>query len=263
MTVADLILARLPAWRVAGAPLVVGLCGAQGSGKSTAAAALAAALCGQGLAVATLSLDDLYLGRAARRRLAAEVHPLLATRGPPGTHDVGLGLDVLARLRRGDAVRLPRFDKGRDAPCPLADWVDTPRADVVLFEGWCVGARPQAPAALAAPVNALERDEDGDGTWRRHVNDRLAGDYQALFAVDRLVMLAAPDFAVVAGWRREQEHRLIAAHAVRPPAAMSDGEVARFVAHFERLTRHIAVDLPPRADLRIGLGPARDIVAVS
>lgn len=199
--------------------MIVGLCGAQGSGKSTVAAALDRALTAQGLAVATLSLDDLYLGRAARRALAATVHPLLATRGVPGTHDVGLGVELLTRLRERLPVRLPRFDKGRDEPVPAAEWVDAGACDVVLFEGWCVGARPQAEAELVAPVNALERDEDPDGRWRRYVNARLGGDYQALFAIDRLVLLAAPGFAVVAGWRAEQEHRLIATSPVRPAAA--------------------------------------------
>lgn len=264
MTIADLILSRLSTWRNARLPLVLGLCGAQGSGKSTVAAALAADLAAEGLAVATLSLDDLYLGRAPRSRLAAEVHPLLATRGPPGTHDVRLGMDVLQRLRRGTGASLPRFDKGSDEPFPVADWPATAGCDVVIFEGWCVGAQPQTSAALARPVNALERDEDANGTWRTYVNTRVGGDYQALFGlVDRLVLLAAPGFEMVERWRREQEHRLLATHQVRPPAAMTDAEIARFVQHYERLTRHILTEMPTRADLCIGLGPDREVLSVS
>lgn len=52
-------------------PLVLGLCGAEGSGKSTVAAALAHRFPG----TAILSLDDLYLPLDERRRLAREVHP--------------------------------------------------------------------------------------------------------------------------------------------------------------------------------------------
>src|SRR5512139_4056281 len=130
--------------KTAGRTVVIGLCGAQGSGKSTIAAATRALLAERGLTAAVLSLDDLYLPREARERLAAEVHPLLITRGPPGTHEPALGLEVLAALARTGRVALPRFDKAADTRRPTAEWevVEAP-VDVVLFEGWCVGARPQ------------------------------------------------------------------------------------------------------------------------
>jgi D-glycerate 3-kinase len=252
-------------WRTKDVPLIIGICGPQASGKSTAVAQVAAALTEHGLGVATLSLDDLYLGRGARAKLAAHVHPLLATRGPPGTHDAALGVDVLNTLKLGKAVTLPRFDKGRDEPFAKDTWptVDA-RCDVVLFEGWCVGARPQGAAALVPPVNALERDEDADGVWRRTINAHLAGPTGDLFArVDRLILLRAPGFDVVHAWRCEQEHDLIAkAGQGGAPAAMSDDQIARFVAHFERITRHIADEMPARADLVIDLDRARNVVAV-
>lgn len=243
---------------------MVGLAGAQGAGKSTAAAAVAGALAARGRRVAALSLDDLYLGRAARRALAARAHPLFATRGPPGTHDVALGLDVLGALAAGRAVRLPRFDKAADEPRPAAAWPAAPApADVVLFEGWCVGARPEPDAALARPVNALEAEEDPDGRWRRAVNDALAGPYQALWArVDVLAFLAAPGWAVVPGWRLEQEAALAAAVARRGgggAGVMDAAGVARFVQHFERVTRHMLAELPARADVVVRLDARRGV----
>ena len=130
-----------------------------------------------------LSLDDLYLTRAERDDLARTIHPLFATRGPPGTHDVELGLATLAALDRGEPVALPRFDKAID------DRVSTgpihhapPECRLVIFEGWCVGAIAQGQAALSRPVNALERDEDPDAVWRGYVNDQLGGPYHELFA---------------------------------------------------------------------------------
>ena len=116
----------------------------------------ASLLTADGLRAATLSLDDLYLPKAARRRLAAEVHPLLLTRGVPGTHDVELGLAVLEGLARPGRTLMPRFDKASDDRLPTDRWtpMDGP-FDVILFEGWCVGARPQAQAALRRPVNDL------------------------------------------------------------------------------------------------------------
>jgi D-glycerate 3-kinase len=227
--------------------VLIGFCGAQGSGKSTIAAATVQLLAERGLSAVAVSLDDFYLPRSARERLARDVHPLLATRGPPGTHDVVLAGAALDQLRRPGRVTLPAFDKAVDERKPRAAWrtLATP-VDVVLFEGWCVGARAQGAAALARPVNALEAEEDRQGIWRGYVNAQLDGPYQDLFArLDELVLLQAPSFAVVVGWRQEQEHKLIA----RSGRGMSDAEVARFVAFYERLTRWILSEMPARADL--------------
>jgi len=185
----------------------VGLCGAQGSGKSTLTSALALMLEARGLTVAVLSLDDLYLSRSHRQELARLTHPLLATRGVPGTHDVALGIQIMEAVFTPGVTPLPRFDKATDNPAPPSAWPHlTGPVDVLLFEGWCVGARPQPDADLAIPVNALERDEDPDGRWRAYVNDQLKNAYADLFSkLDLLVFLQAPDFDVVAGWRLEQE----------------------------------------------------------
>ena len=244
-----------------GRTAVIGISGAQGSGKSTITAATAALLQARGLSPAVLSLDDLYLSRSARAVLARTVHPLLVTRGPPGTHDPALGLEVLAGLAEGGRIALPRFDKSRDEPRPRAEWpsLEGP-VDVVLFEGWCVGATPQPPAALVEPVNALERDEDREGRWRGFVNAALAGAYQPLFrALDRLLLLQAPSFAVVTAWRAEQEAKLRA----RTGRGMRPEEIARFVAHYERLTCWIAEEAPGRADLVVPLASDRTPQALS
>ncbi|MGC1302951.1 MAG: kinase [Caulobacteraceae bacterium] len=244
-----------------GRPVIVGVCGAQGSGKSTMAAFVQGLLEAQGRTVAVLSLDDLYLTRETRVALAQEHHPLFATRGVPGTHDVALGERVLDALTRPDsvgAVRLPRFDKATDTPFPEAAWPKQPApVDVVLFEGWCVGAVPQAVAALDVAVNALERDEDPDGDWRREVNARLADDYQRLFGrLDALVLIQAPGFEQVLAWRTLQEHKLAARLAETGDAGrrvMADAEIGRFIQHYERLTRHILAEMPARADAVIAL----------
>lgn len=243
-------------------PLVLGICGAQGSGKSTLCAALETALRARGIAAATLSLDDLYLTHAARLHLARSVHPLFATRGVPGTHDVALGLATLDALGRGEPAALPRFDKGADDRAAPQGWPRAPAGcQVLLFEGWCLGAAPQPDAALAAPVNPLEAGEDPEARWRRHANMALAGPYQALWArIDCLVLLAAPGWDVVADWREEQEAALRATGAAR---AMSPAKVARFIQHYERLTRWILAEMPARADLAVRLGPAREVLTVS
>lgn len=239
-----------------GRPLVVGLCGPQGSGKSTLAAAIERRHPG----ATTLSLDDLYLTRAERLAMARDVHPLFATRGVPGTHDVAMGLDLLATLDRGEEALLPRFDKAADDRAPIADWKRVAAGcPLLLFEGWCVGAMPEPDAALATPVNALERDEDADGRWRGHVNTALAGAYQTLFArLDLLVLLRPASFDIVFGWRLEQEQRLRADRG-SGAGVMDDAQLARFVAHYERLTRHIMREMPSRADLVIPLDARRQL----
>jgi D-glycerate 3-kinase len=131
----------------------------------------------------------------------------------------------------------------------------------VLFEGWCVGAVPQEEAALAEPVNALEREEDPDGVWRRFVNRALASDYRELFAkIDLLIMLAAPSFDVVYRWRLQQEDELrhrIAEQGGDGSRVMTERQLERFIAHYERLTRHMLDEMPARAGIVVRLDPQR------
>ncbi len=227
---------------------VAGICGSQASGKSTLAAALVRRALAEGIPAVALSLDDIYRTRAERQELARIVHPLLRTRGVPGTHDVALGMATIAALAAGEAALLPRFDKGTDDRAPQAQWDTAPAGTrLLIFEGWCTGAVAQDEAALAEPVNALERDEDPDGTWRAYANRALAGEYRALFGqLDLLILLAAPGFETVYGWRVQQEQVL---HQRAAPQAMSDAAIARFIAHYERLTRHILSEMPARADM--------------
>lgn len=237
------------------APVVLGLNGAQGTGKSTAARVLKILL--EQLfnrATCTFSIDDLYLSREARRNLADAVHPLLLTRGVPGTHDVDLGLKLLTSLRNAGPQTLtviPRFDKAHDQPLPEEARDEfTGRPDVILFEGWCVGAVPEPAPALESPVNDLERLEDTGGKWRRYVNRRLA-DYQPLFAqIDVLAMLKAPSFGKVYEWRAQQEQELaggLSETELRNSRIMCHEELSRFLMHYERLTRWMLKEMPARA----------------
>jgi len=244
--------------------VVLGLSGSQGSGKSTIAAALCHAMTARGIATAALSLDDLYHTRAQRLRLAADVHPLLITRGVPGTHDAALGLATIAALARGEPACLPRFDKAHDdrRPDALADRAPA-QTRLLVFEGWCLGARPQSAAALATPTNLLEAVEDADGRWRAYANAALAGDYAMLWAqIDVLAMLRAPAFETVVRWRQDQEHALrqVAGNA---PGVMDPAAIARFVAHYERITRQLLADLPDKADLVINLDHHRRVTGMA
>ncbi len=243
--------------------MVVGLCGAQGSGKTTAAAALVELLASQELPAIALSIDDFYLPRAERAGLAARIHPLLATRGVPGTHDVELAQATIDSLSGTDPVLVPVFDKAGDDRLPRRAWREAPgRQRIVILEGWCVGARAQPAAELAVPVNALERSEDPQGVWRGYVNAALAGPYRQLFdRLSPLVLLAAPSFDVVRNWRGEQERKLrertIEAGG-DTSRIMDDRQLLRFISHYERVTRHILAEMPARADHLITLDRQRN-----
>lgn len=235
--------------RGAGRPVVVGIAGAQGCGKSTLALFLANWLkLEEGVCAATLGLDDLYFDPRTRIELARTIHPLLRTRGVPGTHDVAAGERLLRQLTAAEGtVLLPRFDKAVDDLRPRSEWtkVATP-VDVVLFEGWCVGARPQSDAALETPINTLESDEDPYGRWRRYVNEQLRGDYARLFArLDMLLFLRVPSFSKVLEWRGLQEDR--------QDGPLDDAALRRFVQHFERLSRHMLETVPDYADAVIDI----------
>ncbi|WP_198650460.1 hypothetical protein [Saccharospirillum mangrovi] len=240
-------------WLLRRRPRILGIQGTQGSGKSTLAAVLKWQLEQHGLSVAILSIDDLYLPLAGRQRLAQERHPLLATRGVPGTHDLALGEAILHWVRLGKGPKaLPRFDKSRDDRRPEADWPVLPQPpDMLIFEGWCIGLSAEPETALAEPINALERRDDAQGEWRRYVNAQLAGPYQRLFAaLDALIVLRAPGFEQVFNWRRRQEEGL---RTRGGSGVMNDDQLRRFIQHYERLTRHGLATLGERADVLIPL----------
>jgi D-glycerate 3-kinase len=234
---------------------VLGINGAQGTGKSTLASLLKLLLeAGTGISCAVLSLDDFYLTLSEREGLSRTVHPLLKTRGVPGTHDVSFALSVinaLLSIAPGQHISLPRFDKSTDDRMPEANWpkVSAP-VDLVILEGWCIGISPQRDEDLMAPVNNLEREQDSDGQWRHYVNNQLAGCYQQLFALmDSLVMLKAPSMEVIHDWRWLQEKKLMVASGNHGEGLMSEQQIAVFIQYYERLTRHGLTEMPGRAEL--------------
>ncbi|SFR77205.1 D-glycerate 3-kinase [Marinobacter daqiaonensis] len=266
-----LALSLYQASRASDMPLVVGVHGAQGTGKTTLTDFLRVLLAYRyQCPTASLSLDDIYHTRETRERLAEEIHPLLITRGVPGTHDLALGnrvLDALMGANPGSRTAMPIFNKALDDREPEEHWplfIGRPR--IILLEGWCVNARPQPGEALEQPLNTLESDEDQNGRWRRYVNQQLEGPYREFFdRVDILIMLKAPSMEAVTRWRTEQEHKLAQRYQSAPKVGengarlapevriMSDTELARFIMHYERITRHSLADMPARADVLLSL----------
>ena len=254
----DFVSGILDAARDAGRTFAIA--GLQGTGKSTLSAQVAELGREQGLAVVSLSIDDFYLGQAERRRLGRDVHPLCATRGVPGTHDVGLACAVIDALAQGRPTSLPRFDKIADDRIPESQWPRVERADLTILEGWFLKVPPEDPADLDDPINRLERNEDPDGAWRRWSNASLANDYPPLWErLPRLLFLQGPGFDVVPHWRWQQEQTLQAQHPDRK--AMTHPQVMHFVQFFERVSRQAMRTLPSIADRVIRLDAGRNPLA--
>lgn len=244
-------------------PLLLGINGCQGSGKTTLAAFLAYFFQSQGLQVAVLSIDDFYFPQSTRQLLADTIHPLLKTRGVPGTHDVALLKHTLDLLLSGQSTIIPRFSKLNDNPLPTNKWdrIEKP-ADVVIFEGWFLGASAQTPAELVNPINRLEKEQDPKAIWRLYANRQLANSFSAIFGrVDYWVMLKAPGFHAVHQWRLEQEQKLsIKTNAL--PHVMSSEQIADFIAYFQRITEHCLRTLPNKMNDCFYLNEQRDIIKV-
>ena len=247
--------------------LYVGINGAQGTGKTTLGKLLVTLLSAREFRVANFSIDDFYLTQSERNQLAESQHPLLATRGVPGTHDISLLMtkfEELKNLKAEQVCELPRFNKAIDDRCGTEDWQKLiGPIDAVILEGWFVGAPPQATRDIELPINALEKTEDADGSWRKYANYQLAAQYQSAFdQLDLLIMLKAPSFKQVSEWRSLQEEKLKKIGPIDSPGIMDEEQLARFIQHYERLTRHCLEYLPVKADVLFDLDTDHRIAGV-
>ena len=248
-------------------PPLVGFSGCQGSGKSTLVALMARVMREvHGVSTVVLSLDDFYLTKAARAALGESIHPLFATRGVPGTHDLALLNEAISALRQpAGAVPLPAFDKALDDRTELVHWrqVSAP-VQLIFLEGWCVGLSPQSESELEVPISPMEAEQDPSLVWRREVNRQLANGYADVFGqLDALLLLQAPSFDAVFEWRWQQEQRLSEQfqrdHPDKPDPTMSRSAVTDFVLHYQRLTEHALKTLPDQADFVWELATDRSV----
>jgi len=245
-------------------PLIIGIHGCQGSGKTTLADYLVTSLEDKGIAACSISLDDFYLTHQQRLDLAQRVHPLFKTRGVPGTHDIPLALSTLDKLSTplsdGDLL-IPRFNKATDDRYPKSDWTLLDQApQVIVLEGWCLAVPSQQDSVLKFSINELEQQQDPDAIWRRHVNGYLKNEYQLLWGrIDKLIMLQAPSFNCVYKWRLEQEEKLKAKQT--GAGVMSADEIQHFIQHYERLTRHALKELPKQCDHLFQLNAKRHVIS--
>lgn len=217
-----------------GRPVLIGMGGSQGSGKSYKCRELADARPGR---IAHFSLDDVYLTKAERERMGRTRHALFRTRGAPGTHDLDLADRTIDRLRRARAkseTAIPAFDKLADDRAPQAAWPRfVGRPEAIIVEGWCMGALAPKDSPRE-PVNALEAEHDPNGRWRKISFGFLRGRYRRFHKrFDAMVYLRAPRWEIVRQWRGQQQEGLLG----RPMTEEEGQALDHFIAHYERLTR--------------------------
>lgn len=247
-------------------PLVIGINGAQGSGKSTLAELLVLLFVQHyHINAISMSIDDFYCTRQQRIELADQIHPLLLTRGVPGTHDTSLAQQTLDWLIQGkESTKIPRFNKAEDDRFPQDQWnTAAGKMDIIIFEGWCLGAEPQKTDDLLTSVNELEEKNDAELIWRKYVNQQLQGRYCTLFnTVDLWIMLKAPSFDCVFNWRLQQENKL--RESINDKSrTMDEYAIKHFIQHYQRITEHLLTTLPNKADYLFELDEQRNIVRSS
>ena len=199
-----------------------------------------------------LSIDDFYKTLKERNKMAEEEHELFKTRGVPGTHDIHLIKDFFISLnkKKFKKVKLPKFNKSIDDRVKKNHWkIINKKPEIVLFEGWCVGAKATTNNLLKKPVNTLESKEDKYLTWRRYVNEKLKNEYKKVFSmIDHYIFMKAPSFKMVFKWRLLQERKL--KNKVKyKKELMSYKNIKRFIMYYQRITLQMIKDLGRSASI--------------
>jgi len=235
---------------------IIGLSGGQGAGKSTITGILKFILKRKyGLDLCVFSIDDFYKTKAERKKMSKKIHPLFLTRGVPGTHDVNLINKTIKKLKKQKfrTVLIPKFDKSIDDRSKKHKWQKIKKPPhLVIFEGWCVGARHQKNSELQKPLNLIERKHDSELVWRKMVNNSLKKQYKKLFnKVDRLVYLKAPNFNNIFKWRLLQEQKMKLTSKSKD--TMSQTQVREFIMFYERITKNMMKNFSRISDLTVFL----------
>ena len=249
-------------------PYLIGLGGGQGTGKTTISSILKIILTKYfKLNVFKISIDDLYKTRKDRIKLSKRIHPLLMTRGVPGTHDINFIFDLLKKVKnkRFNQQRLPKFNKAIDDRLKRKSWYLVKKVpDVIIFEGWCVGARAEKNTSLKKSINPLERKEDKNLIWRKYVNSKLQSKYKKLFSkLDCLIFLKASSFKLLQSWRLKQE-ALLKLHSKNKANSkvMSKNEVLTFMQTYQRVTQNMFKFAPKYSSIVLNLNRNHQIKSV-
>ena len=251
-------------YRQKGEVLFLGFSGGQGSGKTTVTRILKIILKKFfKRRIHVSSIDDFYKTLEDRNKMSKEIHPLFKTRGVPGTHDINLVKKFFnfIKKKKFKKIQLPRFEKAGDDRVKKKYWFSiNKKPEIVILEGWCVGAKPQSNSLIRKPINILEKHEDRDLIWRKHVNEKLKKEYRNLFSmIDYFIFMKIPNFNMVFKWRFLQENKLKKKSHLKKKV-MSHNEIKRFVMFYQRITLQMMKDLSKSASIVIFLKKNHKII---
>jgi len=244
-------------------PYFVGLAGGQGTGKTTISSLIRIILTKYfKLNVFRISIDDFYKTRKERINLSKRVHPMLLTRGVPGTHDINMMLNFFkkSKSKKFKRLKLPIFNKAIDDRYNKKKWYDLKkRPDVIIFEGWCVGAKSEKNNTLKKTINSLEKAKDQKQIWRKYVNNQLKSKYKNLYSqLNCLVYLKAKNFSLLQKWRLKQERKLWIKSKVKSKI-MSREDVLNFMQTYQRITQNMFRNMPKYASIIFNLNSNHQI----
>ena len=249
-----------------GRTLIVGLSGSQGSGKTTVTSILQIILkkfFKKNIYV--ISIDDFYKTLRDRNRMSQQKHSLFKTRGVPGTHDINLikNFFISVKRKKFKKIKLPKFNKSIDDRSKKNYWHNiNKRPEIIILEGWCVGAKPQIISSLRKPVNILERHEDKDLIWRKYANEKLKKEYKEVFAmIDYFIFMKVPNFKIVFKWRLLQESKLRKKLHYKKKI-MTYSAIKRFIMFYQRITLQMMKDLSKSASIVLLLKKNHEIKRV-
>ncbi len=246
-------------------PYFVGLAGGQGTGKTTISSIIKIILEKYfKKKVFKISIDDFYKTRKERINLSKKIHPMLMTRGVPGTHDIKMMLDFFkkAKNKKFKKLKLPNFNKAIDDRFPKKNWNNIKeKPDIIIFEGWCVGARPEINKTLKKSINSLEKTSDQNLIWRHHVNQQLKTKYKKLYSqLNCMIYLKAKNFSLLQKWRLKQEKKLWLKTKNRSShKIMSKGDVINFMQTYQRITQNMFKNMPKYASIILNLNDNHQI----
>ena len=246
--------------------LFLGFSGGQGSGKTTVAKILKIILKKFfKRKIHISSIDDFYKTLEDRNKMAHTKHPLFKIRGVPGTHDINLikKFFYFIKEKKFAKTKLPKFDKSMDDRLKKKYWFNIKeRPEIVILEGWCVGAQPQSNSLIKKPINILEKYEDQDLIWRKYVNEKLKKEYKKLFSmIDYYIFMKIPNFKMVFKWRLLQENKLRKKLKFKRKI-MSYNEIKYFIMFYQRITLQMIKDLSKSASIVMLLKKNHEIMKV-
>jgi D-glycerate 3-kinase len=246
-------------------PYFVGLAGGQGTGKTTSSSLIKIILTKYfKLKVFKISIDDFYKTRNERISLSKKVHPMLLTRGVPGTHDIDMMLKFFKKVKskKFKRLKLPTFNKAIDDRFNKKRWYDLKeKPDVIIFEGWCVGAKAEKNNTLNKTINLMEKNKDKKKIWRKYVNQQLKSKYKNLYSqLNCLIYLRAKNFNLLQKWRLKQERKLLLSSKKNSKLKiMNKEDVLSFMQTYQRVTQNMFKNMPKYASIILNLNSNHQI----